>query len=208
VGLGDSGYGWHFGLKAFQFVRPTDPGYSLWIPLQEVGPETGGGVLYVPADIWSGRERIKLVSHQLGKIDAATDEEAAKLVAEMAAEYPALSFIRGYEREMLRPIGIEPTFAIGDALLFSRWVWHCSSSFRPQSFTGEGPAPRRVAYTMRFVGSESRMCKPFTRGLRRYYKLREEAGAATTGGSGEKPAFATLEDGELLSSSPGVFPVS
>lgn len=202
---GDTGYQWHFGVKAFQFIQPTDLAYSLWIPLHEVGPRTGGGVAYVPADIWSGRERIKLVAHQLAKLAAAAPSEASELVDAMAAEY-SLSFVSAYERALLHAARIEPSFVPGDALLFSRWVWHCSSSFL--SNPAAEPQLRRVAYTMRFVDARARMSRTFIHDLNHYYELRKQGGQASSGGrrGGPRP-FAELADGELLSRSSDCLPV-
>jgi hypothetical protein len=202
---GDSGYGWHFGVKAFQFIRPTDSGYSMWIPLHGVDPTMGGGIAYVPADVWSGRERIKLISHLLATIRAAAPAEALELVGEMAAEYPHLSFLTNYENKLLDTMRIEPSFELGDVFLFSRWVWHRSCGFLTPL---EGQTqPRRVAYTMRFVDSQSRISRPFIEALRHYYELRKQGGKGSSGGSGGSPPFKELENGELLSNSPDSFPV-
>jgi hypothetical protein len=207
VGPGDSGYGWHFGLKAFRFMRPTDPGYSVWIPLQEVGPRTGGGVAYVPADVWSGRERSKLVSHQLTKIRAAPPEAAVDLVDEMAAEYPHLSFLTTYENELLDTMGVvEPSFKPGDVLLFSRWVWHRSCSFLAVPSEAGVSQPHRISYTMRLVGSQSRVSKSFDQALGHYYKLRKQGGKGKSGGDGGLPPFGELEDGDLVANSPDGVP--
>jgi hypothetical protein len=201
---GDLGYQWHFGVKAFQFIRPTDLAYSLWIPLHEVGPRTGGGVAYVPADIWSGRERVKLVAHQLAKIAAAAPADASALVEAMAAEY-SLSFVTPYERELLHAARVEPSFVPGDVLLFSRWAWHCSSSFLSSAATD--PQLRRVAYTMRFVDARARMSRTFIHDLNLYYELRKQGGQGSSGGrlGGPRP-FAELADGELLSRSSDCLP--
>lgn len=202
---GDFGYHWHFGVKAFQFIRPTDPGYSLWIPLHAVGPETGGGIAYVPAEIWSGRERAKLVSHLLAAISAAEGAKRGELVDQMAAEYASLSFVTDYEREVLGPVCVEPSFEPGDVLLFSRWIWHRSKPFFASAENVE--EPRRVAYTMRFVGSESRISKAFIENLRRYYKLRKKRGRGSKGGSGGSAPFSELDDGDLIRNSADSFPV-
>jgi hypothetical protein len=204
---GDSGYGWHFGVKAFQFIRPTDSAYSMWIPLHDVDPRMGGGIAYVPADVWSGRERIKLISHLLATIRAAAPAEATKLVGEMAAEYPHLSFLTNYENKLLDTMRIEPSFELGDVFLFSRWVWHRSCGFLTAPLVGQTQQPRRVAYTMRFVDSQSRISRPFIDALRHYYELRKQGGKGSSGGSGGGAPFKELADGDLLSNSPDSFPV-
>jgi ectoine hydroxylase-related dioxygenase (phytanoyl-CoA dioxygenase family) len=53
------------------------------------------------------------------------------------------------EKVILDRHHVEPAFAIGDAFLFSRYVWHRSSPLL------EGPLAQRLAFTMRLIAGDA-----------------------------------------------------
>ena len=135
-------------------------------------------------------------------------EKAKKMAQAMGEEYPFLSFLRKYELRVLRSATVQPSFALGDVFLFSRFVWHRSCSFLADPAEGEVQPERRVAYTIRLVDAQARISKGFIEGLNRYYDLRMEDGDGSTGGSGDEAPFQELEDGGLIRDSPDSYSIS
>src|SRR6218665_3698584 len=51
-----TGFPWHHDSLSFRYIRPQDSAYSIWIPLDKVDVERGGGgMAYVPENILSAK---------------------------------------------------------------------------------------------------------------------------------------------------------
>ena len=148
IGAG-KGQGWHYGIRSFGFTRPVDHCYTIWIPLDRVSAEEGGGLACVPMNLYSCRERLKmfLLHEQLDiKFKGPGEEEERSVPHTTKMERAAFEGVRE-----------EYDYELGDALLFSRYVWHRSSPFKTQ----EGRDRKRMAYVMRFLDYGARFDSDF-----------------------------------------------
>lgn len=141
-----AGFAWHYDSLSFRYIRPADPGYSLWIPLDRIRPqEHGGGMAYVPEDIFSARMNFQLSSLLSGKLmqGASIDEISASLskIFETPSTLTAL----------LEEQKHEDAFELGDALLFRKSVWHRSTPLTPAA------PDSRLAIVIRFLDWRARL---------------------------------------------------
>lgn len=151
---GKIGLDWHFDLISFSYVSPESDAYSLWIPLATVDPAgQRGGMEYVPTDVYSARDHAILTSRHF-----MTGPSVIEQVGGLAA-YRALMPCTPAERVVLDAGRVESGFAAGDALLFSRYVWHRSCPML------DGPITKRLALVVRFVAADARyssaLCRKF-----------------------------------------------
>lgn len=135
---GKQGLRWHFGFRSFNFIKPTDMGYTLWIPLDVIDVQRQhGGVAMVSEQVCSGRGESQLLG-QLSHDAQGRPEVAAKI----RAHFDGFANFRNIVLELH---AVELSFGVGDALLFNRFVMHRSCEFRP------GPMAQRRAFVLRFV---------------------------------------------------------
>lgn len=141
---GDKGIPWHYGYISFGYVRARDEGYTLWIPLSSIDAEKdGGGMAYVPEHLYSARHHFDVGS--LLAPDLQAGEEHTDLLTAFGAVQDAIE-------PLLERHKIEDSFDVGDAFLFSKFVWHRSSPRR----SAPGQAPR-LGIAMRFVEDTARV---------------------------------------------------
>jgi hypothetical protein len=142
IEAGQKGLGWHWGFRSFCFTDPEDQGYTLWIPLDEVDPaRQNGGLPVVPEAAYSAREETKLLARYCH------GQDDVDLLQVAAQSFPGWSALRNavLDRQM-----VELAYAPGDALLFSRYVFHKSAPFL------EGPQARRRAFVMRLIPASAK----------------------------------------------------
>jgi hypothetical protein len=155
LGVGKAGLDWHFDLISFSYIQPLSPGYTLWLPLDAIDP-TGqrGGIEYVPEAAYSGRDKMVLSSRHF--------HEGPGIIAELGGleAYRKLMPCSPAEKVVLDRHRVEPAFALGDAFLFSRYVWHRSSPLLEG-----GPLTQRLALNLRLVAGDAlydrTLCKKF-----------------------------------------------
>ncbi|ERO60738.1 phytanoyl-CoA dioxygenase family protein [Pseudomonas piscis] len=191
LGQGRSGFAWHYDSLNFRYIRPQDPAFSLWLPLQPVRPEAqGGGMAWVPLSLCSALGNFqfsRMLAQQLALGESIT--ELSELLCQTYASPGPLT--ERFERQR-----IEEAFEPGDALLFSKYLWHRSSPLLA------GELSRRQAVTLRLVAAQARLDP-----------LLQDGETRTTGGLGMgqergalKPLsygsrFVDIQAGDLLSSS-------
>lgn len=144
LGPGKAGLDWHFDLTSFAYIHPLSPAYSLWLPLTPIDPGgQRGGMEYVGEDTYSGRDKMVLSARHF--------HEGPSVIAELGGldAYRSLMPCSPAEKVVLDRGRIEHGFSPGDALLFSRYVWHRSCPMH------DGPVPRRLALTVRFVAADA-----------------------------------------------------
>jgi hypothetical protein len=136
---GQKGLAWHWGFRSFCFTDCEDEGYTLWIPLDDVDPaKQNGGLPVISTSLYSGRDETKLLAQY------AYAHEDAELLAQAPGNFIGHT---GLRNAVLDKHAIEHTYTPGDALLFSRFVFHKSAPFH------EGPQQRRRAFVMRLIPS-------------------------------------------------------
>ncbi|WP_372096813.1 hypothetical protein [Tistrella mobilis] len=132
-----NGFPWHYGSLSFRFIRPQDMGYSIWIPLDPIDPTgQGGGMAYIPETLFSARGNFQMSSLLSARLIAG--ESIADISAGLAQVYNENSILMTGLFERHRE---EDHFAVGDAFVFNKYVWHRSSPLRP----GPTGAPHRAA---------------------------------------------------------------
>ncbi|MFT3770501.1 MAG: phytanoyl-CoA dioxygenase family protein [Minicystis sp.] len=137
ISSAQKGLGWHWGFRSFCFTGVEDQGYTLWIPLDEVDPEKqNGGLPVVSESIYSGREETKMLAAYCH------GQEDTTLLMAAAQNFAGWSSLRN---AVLDKHMVEHAYQPGDALLFSRFVFHKSAPFL------EGPQKRRRAFVMRLI---------------------------------------------------------
>lgn len=142
-----NGFPWHYGSLSFRFIRPQDMGYSIWIPLDPIDPTgQGGGMAYIPETLFSARGNFQMSS--LLSVRLIAGEPIADISAGLAQVYNENSILMTGLFEQHRE---EDHFAVGDAFVFNKYVWHRSSPLRP------GPMATRLAVNMRFIDWRARL---------------------------------------------------
>jgi len=141
-----AGFAWHYDSLSFRYIRPSDPGYSLWIPLDRIRPqEHGGGMAYVPENIFSARMNFQLASLLSGKM--MRREPIDEISAPLSRIFETPSTLTSLLEEQKQ----EDAFELGDALLFRKSVWHRSTPLTPA-------APEsRLAIVIRFLDWRARL---------------------------------------------------
>ena len=143
---GRSGFAWHYDSLNFRYIRPQDPAFSLWLPLQPIRPDQqGGGMAWVP----------------LSRCSAQANFQFSRLLAEKLARGEAIEDFSAHLRQTYCTPGlltdsfeqqrIEDSFDPGDALLFSKYLWHRSSPLLP------GDLQRRQAVSLRLLDWRARL---------------------------------------------------
>ncbi|NEO16000.1 MULTISPECIES: phytanoyl-CoA dioxygenase family protein [unclassified Moorena] len=179
------GFHFHLDLVSFNFIKPEDLGYSIWIPLVPINTEEQhGGMAYVPRKAYptSGYYalRYELIQHK----------DFAEFCQTEEFNYFEFFYASKVEEMVLDKNKVEDSFEVGDALLLDKFVWHRSVPLL------EGKLPSRMAYTMRFVDSQARYSKILLDGL---YSLIKSKGDDTLTSFGYK--LTDLKDGDLISKS-------
>ena len=143
------GFPWHVDVQSFGYQVPSEYACSLWVPLHPVDTKgQRGGMAYVPVNVVSGDFTSQIERAIVSTVEA---KERAGVRTNMV-EYALLN--RGILNsptmvEIFENHQVEDDFELGDVLLFNKLVVHRSIML------GEGPLPRRAAYTMRFVDAGS-----------------------------------------------------
>lgn len=146
LGVGRSGFAWHYDSLNFRYIRPQDPAFSLWLPLQPVRPEAqGGGMAWVPLSLFSAQGNFQFSRLLAQKL--AEGEPVAELCALLRQTYAT----PGALTDCFEQQRIEAAFEPGDALLFSKYLWHRSSPLLA------GEVQRRQAVTLRLVDAQARL---------------------------------------------------
>lgn len=139
---GQEGLRWHFGFRSFNFIGPTDPGFTLWIPLDKIDVEDQhGGIAVVPESVYSGRDESKLLHRMCLDFERSPDT--------LPRIEKHLGNFTEFRNIVLDQNSTEYSFELGDALLFSRFVMHKSCPFT------SGELNRRRAFVLRFISSRS-----------------------------------------------------
>lgn len=140
LGVGRSGFAWHYDSLNFRYIRPQDPAFSLWMPLQPIRPQLqGGGMAWVPLSLFSAQENFQFSRLLAGKL--ARGESVAEFSAHLRQTYCTPGVLTDAFEEQR----IEEAFDPGDALLFSKYLWHRSSPLLA------GDLERRQAVTLRLL---------------------------------------------------------
>lgn len=179
------GFHFHLDLVSFNFIKPEDLGYSLWIPLVPINTQDQhGGMAYVSKKVYppSGYYALR---YELIKA-----QNFAEFCQTEDFNYFEFFYASKLEELVLEENKVEYDFEVGDALLLDKFVWHRSVPLR------EGKLPSRMAYTMRFVDSQTRYSKKFLDGL---YSLIKSNGDDTLTSFGYK--LTDLQEGDLISKS-------
>ncbi|NEQ80945.1 MAG: hypothetical protein F6K26_12040 [Moorea sp. SIO2I5] len=179
------GFRFHLDLVSFNFIKPEDLAYSIWIPLVPINTkDQHGGMAYVPRKAYptSGYYalRYELIQHK----------DFAEFCQTEEFNYFEFFYTSKVEDMVLEKNKVEDNFEVGDALLLDKFVWHRSVPLL------EGKLPSRMAYTMRFVDSQARYSKIFLDGL---YSLIKSNGDHTLTSFGYK--LTDLKEGDCISKS-------
>lgn len=178
------GFSWHHDLLSLCYVMPEDLAYTLWIPLDPIDTEKQhGGLSYVSRQVHSAREYFSLV-YQLGKQEKLAEFCQTEEVKELDFQYATQ-----LERLVLDQNKVEDDFAVGDALLLDKFVWHKSCALK------EGELSSRRAYVMRLLDCQARFSKTLLEGT---YSLLNSTGNDLQSDIGYKLAQ-YLADGDRIS---------
>lgn len=152
---GASGSPWHFGRITFSYIEPLDPGYSIWIPLDPINVnDQHGGMAWVPEDSWTARGRFQMWAGQLRRGEAAPNrEELHAAMREQFGKSRGFSMLGPYDRAFLEIVGETADFAVGDALVFSKFVWHRTEPLRA------GKMAQRIALVLRYVSENATLAR-------------------------------------------------
>ncbi|WP_353929724.1 hypothetical protein WJM97_15605 [Okeanomitos corallinicola TIOX110] len=148
-----TGFNWHHDIMSLCHVMPDDLAYTLWIPLDPIHTqEQHGGLAYVSRQVYSAKYYFDLI-WQLVKQDQFSDFAQTEDVKnwDFQSADPIETFL-------LEKNKVEDDFALGDALLLDKFVWHKSCTFKA------GKLPSRRAYVMRFVDGQARYSKTMMEG--------------------------------------------
>ncbi|MDR5860871.1 hypothetical protein FZZ93_11920 [Halomonas eurihalina] len=147
------GFEWHYDSISFRYIRPRDPGYSLWIALDPVRRDSqGGGMAYMPESVFSGYANFQL-SSLLSK-----EVSEGRSVYELSCKLKEVYKTPGFLTELFEKYKHQDDFDSGDALLFRKTTWHRSDVLL------KGELKTRSAVTIRLLGSESRLDKDMLAG--------------------------------------------
>lgn len=147
------GFTWHIESQSFGFNRSEDYATTLWAPLHPVDTKKQrGGMRYVPRDIISGEFMYDYIDPAVFRcMKEHIDSGGIKFEDYVALRDEPLNS-PGINR-LLEYFAIEDDFALGDVILFDKYVLHRSAPL------GEGPIDVRDAFSLRFIGEESRYDK-------------------------------------------------
>ncbi|WP_145723044.1 phytanoyl-CoA dioxygenase family protein [Mesorhizobium tianshanense] len=143
---GETGFTWHYDSVSFRFIRPIDPGYSIWIPLNNIDPDRdGGGMAYIPENLLSGVFNYQLSSLLSKKISKGDD------ISAMSSSLQKVFSTSSLLKEIFEENKVEDEFSLGDVLLFTKSVWHRTSPLKQS-----GPNSR-LAVAIRLLDWRSRL---------------------------------------------------
>ncbi len=144
--VGRSGFAWHYDSLNFRYIRPQDPAFSLWLPLQPIRPELqGGGMAWVPLSRFSAQANFqfsRLLAEKLAR---------GETIEDFSAHLRQTYCTPGLLTDSFEQQRIEEAFEPGDALLFSKYLWHRSSPLLA------GDLQRRQAVTLRLLDWRARL---------------------------------------------------
>ncbi|MEB3341801.1 phytanoyl-CoA dioxygenase family protein [Okeania sp.] len=179
------GFPFHLDLVSFNFIKPEDLAYSIWIPLVPINTkEQHGGMAYVP------QKAYPTFGYYALRYEAIQHQDFAEFCQTEDFNYLDFFYASKLENLVLEKNKVEDDFEVGDALLLDKFVWHRSVPLL------EGKLPSRMAYTMRFVDSQARYSKIFLDGL---YSLIKAKGDDTLTSFGYK--LTDLKEGDFVSHS-------
>ncbi|NEO74156.1 hypothetical protein [Moorena sp. SIO3H5] len=179
------GFHFHLDLVSFNFIKPEDLGYSIWIPLVPINTkDQHGGMAYV------SRKAYPTFGYYALRYELIQHKDFAEFCQTEEFNYFEFFYASKAEEMVLEKNKVEDSFEVGDALLLDKFVWHRSVPLL------EGKLPSRMAYTMRFVDSQARYSKIFLDGL---YSLIKSNGDDTLTSFGYK--LTDLKDGDFISKS-------
>ena len=169
-----SGFDWHIGITSFKYIYPENDAVTIWIPLDPVDTAgQDGGVSFISKEVFNGREFYKLQHRATASIDKAryaldrpyasmagcnryTGVEAQCVESLRAAArqlspstYSESLYFSAFSRNLLEQECETFNFDLGDAVLFTKDVFHRSNGLRP------GPRPSRRAFVLRFIDIDS-----------------------------------------------------
>ena len=125
------------GLPELRFVNAEDQGYTLSIPLNDVDPaKQNGGLPVVSESVYRGGRRRR---SSRSTATATRTPRSSRPPRRTSWAGPSL------RNAVLDRSMVEQAYSPGDALLFSRFVFHKSAPFH------EGPQMRRRAFVMRLI---------------------------------------------------------
>ena len=143
------GFGWHVDLPSFSYQVAAEHACSLWVPLHPVDTKgQRGGMAYVPVNVVSGDFTYQIERAIVSTLEAKERAGVRTSIGDYLGmqagilNSPAMA-------EIFENHQVEDDFEPGDVLLFNKLVAHRSIML------GEGPLPKRAAYTMRFVDAGS-----------------------------------------------------
>ncbi|MBU0917768.1 MAG: phytanoyl-CoA dioxygenase family protein [Gammaproteobacteria bacterium] len=170
-----TGFDWHIGITSFKYIYPENEAVSIWIPLDPVDrSKQDGGMSFISKSIFNGREFYKLqhtVTESIARKKYCIERpyasmaghnryegEEAKCIEKLRAAARDLSpttysdslYFSSFSRALLEQERESFDFELGDAVLFTKDVFHRSNGLRP------GPMPSRRAFVLRFVDIDSR----------------------------------------------------
>jgi hypothetical protein len=148
---------WHFDRQSFCHIQPLDPGYSLWVPLDPIRVHAQhGGLVWVSDDNWSGRERLQQWAGHLRRVGTVSAREQAALLAALREQYGeqrSFPMLGAYDHAFLELFGQSDDFEVGDALLFTKFLWHRTAPLQP------GPLRQRLACVLRYVSEQATLAR-------------------------------------------------
>ncbi|ESX98314.1 phytanoyl-CoA dioxygenase family protein [Mesorhizobium sp. LNJC405B00] len=142
---GETGFTWHYDSLSFRFIRPVDPGYSIWVPLNRIDPDRGGGMAYIPESLLSGLFNFQLSSLLSKKMRKGGD------ISVMSSPLQKIFSTSSLLEEVFEENKLEDEFDLGDALLFTKSVWHRTTPLKKS-----GPESR-LAIAIRLLDWRSRL---------------------------------------------------
>jgi Phytanoyl-CoA dioxygenase (PhyH) len=165
---GKKGEDWHFGRRSFCFVPPDVPAFTLWIPLTPVRErENGGGLVWLPQDALSAYSTIQQWTYVFRELGEGRTHIPMLMAQKKQFGSEGDPWAGPLEYEMFESGKIEADFDPGDALFFSRNVWHRTSPLK------RADLPNRKAVVIRFADGRALLDQKTTAGL--VSSLRPEA---------------------------------
>jgi hypothetical protein len=152
------GFDWHIGVVSFNYIRPEDKAWSMWIPLDEIDvDQQDGGLRCVSEQILSGRDAFKKNRAQnkimvdiIEKNIFGWPEEKINEYKQKARAQGVSSMLQGENLKLANENSVDYSFKLGDALLFNKNVFHRSVPLKA------GPLKFRRAYVMRFLNLDAK----------------------------------------------------
>ena len=170
----NSGFDWHIGITSFKYIYPGNDAVSIWIPLDPVDTSAqDGGMSFVSKEVFNGREFYKLQHcataslaegrytldrgytsmagvNRYSGIEADCIESLRSAAQQLSPEtYSESLYFSAFARNLLERESETFDFDLGDAVLFTKDVFHRSNNLRP------GPMRSRRAFVLRFIDVDS-----------------------------------------------------